>query len=80
MIMEFLINIVKNLVLVLLSGFEVITLPTQMISTLATITGYGAYVVGADLLLIIASVIMFWAGVKASMGIILFIWRLLPFT
>jgi len=80
MIVMFFVNIVKTLILGIISGLQALTLPTQLISTLATITGYGAYVVGADMLVIICTVVMFWLGVKATLGLVLFIWRLLPFT
>lgn len=80
MIVMFFVGIVKNLIMGATSLFSAVSLPTSMIGGLATITGYGAYVVGSDLLLIVASVITFWLSVKITVGIILFIWRLLPFT
>lgn len=61
-------------------GCQAVGLPLQAIDTLSLFCGYGAWVVGADLMLIFASMVLFWSMVKVGLGTILFIWRLLPFT
>jgi len=76
----FFVNLIKGLLIGAISLLSSITLPTQMISALSTITGYGAYVVGGDLLLIVSSAIGFWLTAKLTVGLILFVWRLMPFT
>lgn len=80
MVVMFFVNIVKGLLLGAIELFGVITLPTQMISALATITGYGAFIIGSDLLLIFATVVTFWFTVKCTIGLIVFVWKLLPLT
>ena len=80
MIVMFFVNLIKGLLIGAISLLSSITLPTQMISALSTITGYGAYVVGGDLLLIVSSAIGFWLTAKLTVGLILFVWRLMPFT
>lgn len=80
MILETIINIFCVMLDGLLSGFEFIQIPKQGIETLATVTAYGSYVVGADLLLCFASVVATWMLMKITVGVGLFIWRLLPLT
>lgn len=80
MILETIINIFCVMLDGLLSGFELVQIPKQGINALATVTAYGSYVVGADLLLCFASVVATWMLIKLVVGIGLFVWRLLPFT
>lgn len=80
MILETLINIFCVMLDGLLSGFKYIQIPKQGIEALATVTAYGSYVVGADLLLCFASVVATWMLMKITVGVGLFIWRLLPLT
>ena len=80
MILETIINIFCVMLDGLLSGFELVQIPKQGINALATVTAYGSYVVGADLLLCFAYVVATWMLVKLVVGIGLFVWRLLPLT
>ena len=80
MILETIINIFCVMLDGLLSGFELVQIPKQGINALATVTAYGSYVVGADLLLCFASVVATWMLIKLVVGIGLFVWRLLPLT
>ena len=80
MILETLINVFCVLLDGLLSGLSFVQIPEQGIAVLATVTAYGSYVVGADLLLCFASVVTTWMIFKFSVGIGLFLWRLLPLT
>ncbi|MCC8024313.1 MAG: hypothetical protein LIP16_03295 [Clostridium sp.] len=57
-----------------------VTLPVDMINVLASILGYGNWIVGVDLLLVFAACVYFWTMTKLSIGLLLFIWRLLPLT
>lgn len=80
MILETIINIFCVMLDGLLSGLELVQIPKQGINALATVTAYGSYVVGADLLLCFASVVATWMLIKLVVGIGLFVWRLLPLT
>lgn len=80
MIFEGLINILCGLIVGVLQGFNMVTLPVNLIQALGAFCSYGAYIVGADLLLIFASCVLMWMTIKSVLGIILFIWRLLPLT
>lgn len=78
MIIEMLINYFVALLSLVIDGFNVVSIPFDLISSLSTFVSYGSFVVGADLLLIVCSNIVGWLSFKISAGIILFIWRLLP--
>lgn len=80
MILEGLVNIFCALLDGLLFGLQLVQIPIQGIEALATVTAYGSYVVGADLLLCFAAVVSAWMLVKLTVGVGLFIWRLLPLT
>ena len=80
MILENLINVFCALLDGLLSGMSFVKVPVDGIAVLATVTAYGSYVVGADLLLCFASVVTTWMLIKLTVGIGLFVWRLLPLT
>lgn len=82
MILEFLINIFVGLVTTALGavGGSTFTLPLDAVIALKTVLAYGNYVVGVDLLLIMATMVMFWTLVKLTIGFVLWVWKLLPLT
>lgn len=80
MIFEALINILCELIIGAMSAFNMVTLPVNLIQALGAFCSYGAYIVGADLLLIFCSCVFMWMTIKGVLGLILFIWRLLPLT
>jgi hypothetical protein len=64
----------------LISAVSMVTLPIDMISALSTVSAYGSWIVGSDLLLIFATCVFTWTTIKIGIGLVLFVWRLLPFT
>lgn len=64
----------------LLNGFDVLSLPSNFITLISNVVVYGTWVIGADLLGIIISTAVWWWTLKLVIGIVLFIWRLLPLT
>ncbi len=80
MIVEFFINMFVAFLDTLISAVSMVTLPIDMISALSTVSAYGSWVVGSDLLLIFATCVFTWTTVKIGIGLVLFVWRLLPFT
>lgn len=80
MIFEVLINILVELIVVAIGSFNLVTLPVNVIETLGAVMVYGNAIVGADLMLVFASNVLAWMGLKLAVGILLFLWRLLPFT
>jgi hypothetical protein len=71
---------VGKLICTILDGMKIVTLPVDLIAVLAKVTVYGNYIVGSDLMLIIASSIMFWITARVAVGLPVFLWKLLPFT
>ena len=80
MILTVLLNFTVNCFCGLLNGLKILSLPVDMISALFTIIKYGNYIVGTDLMLIIFGSIMGWLTIRTTVGVVLFIWRLLPLT
>lgn len=80
MIIELLVTFGCTFLKGLLDVVSFLSLPVDLINVLSTITGYGSWVVGGDLLLIVLGCVVFWWGVKISIGLGVYIWRLLPFT
>lgn len=80
MIIEFFVTIVTNLLTSALSAAQVLTIPSDIAGALSTFMAYGNYVVGGDLLLLFATSVTTWMTLKLTVGVVLFIWRLLPLT
>lgn len=80
MIIENIVGFFTSLICQAISACGVLSLSLDGIKTLQAITCYGSYVIGSDMLLIVCTTIAFWLSVKIGLGLILFIWRLLPLT
>jgi len=80
LIVEFFINMFVAFLDTLISAVSMVTLPIDMISALSTVSAYGSWIVGSDLLLIFATCVFTWTTIKIGIGLVLFVWRLLPFT
>lgn len=80
MIFEWFFGIFSWFIEKLIGLLGVFTLPLDLVTVLADITCYGAWIVGDDLLLIVAGCISFWLMIKFTAGLLVFIWKLLPFT
>lgn len=80
MILEFVINIAVTMFKGVLSTFSLLSLPVDMVATLANFLSYGNYVVGTDLLLLFSGSVFLWMGIKLSVGLFIFIWKMLPLT
>ena len=64
----------------MISALEAVNLPLELLSPLGTMLGYGTWIVGADLMLLIVGSIVFWWSVHLSIGVAIWAWNLLPFT
>lgn len=81
MIIEALISVLGNIVSWLISGLSGIPkLPMELINVLGNITGLFSYIIGIDLLMIFVGCVTFWATAKLSVGVGIWLWKLLPFT
>lgn len=57
-----------------------VSIPVGLMSALGNITGFGTYIIGADLILVFVGCVMFWTGLKLSIGLLLWLWKLMPLT
>lgn len=80
MIVNSLIDLFLGIVRLAFNGLEIVGLPFQYISTLSTITAYGIWIVGLDVMAIIVTTIVGWWTIKMTVGLVLWIWELLPLT
>lgn len=80
MIGEVLVDLFFGLFRGLFSAVEVIGLPYQTLSALRTILVYGNWIVGVDILILFASIVVFWWVFKMSIGLIVWVWEHLPLT
>lgn len=80
MIVEGLLDIITSLIFGLFSTFEIVKLPLELIGVLSTILQYGVWVVGADVMALVFSSVFAWWGIKFTVGIVLWLWELLPLT
>ena len=78
MIIESITALACRLLYSLFSAFEFLTLPIDLIATLASIMQYGTWVVGADILLLFTGSVALWWGVKSSIGIAIWVYEHIP--
>lgn len=80
MLLVGLLNLTRSIISVALNGLGVLPWPPALFGVLADITGFGVWVLGSDLILAFTAAVVFWIVLKMSLGVIIFIWRLLPLT
>lgn len=59
-------------------GLEIVGLPLQYINALQTILVYGTWVVGADIMAIFVAMVVGWWSIKLSVGLVVWLWELIP--
>ena len=81
MIAEGLVTLLVSILRMAIAGIgTTVSIPLDVVATLGNVCGYGNYIVGMDILGIFAGLVVFWTTVKCTIGIVVFIWRLIPFT
>lgn len=80
MIGEALIDLFFGIFRLLFGTFELFSLPTQLISSLSTILVYGNWVVGVDVMALFVGSVVFWWAVHLSIGLAVWLWKMLPLT
>lgn len=79
MIIESIFNLLFGVVDLLLSGVSVFNLNFGSISLINQILSFFGYVVGSDITLMLFSSVTFWLSVKFSLGVLIYVYRLIPF-
>lgn len=80
MIVEGLVELCTSVLFGLFSTLEVVKLPVELLGVLSTILQYGVWVVGADVMAIVFASVFGWWSIKMTVGLVIFIWDLLPLT
>lgn len=80
MIGEVLIDLFFGIFGTMFATFEFVQLPTQLIGTLTTILAYGNWIVGIDIMALFVGSVVLWWGVHLSIGIAVWLWKMLPLT
>lgn len=80
MIFTALFNLARNIVLFIFSFFTFTPFSYSAVDALFDIICYGTWVVGVDIMYLVSTNIVFWIGVRLTVGLIAFAWDLLPFT
>lgn len=80
MIVETILQWAATFIQSLFSTLQIVTLPLDFLTVLFDILCYGVWVIGADMMAIILANITFWLGTRFAIGLVIFIWRLLPLT
>lgn len=80
MIVETVVDLFYSILQMAFGGFEMIGLPFDLINVLSSITVYGIWVVGADVMALFVGTVVFWWTVKFSAGLVVWIWERLPLT
>ena len=80
MIVESVVDLFFSVMTMAFGGLEIIGLPLQTINTLQTILVYGVWVVGADIMALFVGLVVGWWGMKFIVGLVVWVWELLPLT
>lgn len=80
MIGEVTIDLFFNIFRLLFGAMELVNLPTHAITTLGSIIVYGNWIVGIDILALFVGTVVFWWGVQLSIGLAVWLWKMLPLT
>lgn len=80
MIIEFLVDLCIGLLRGLFAGFEILNLPLEVVGTLSSILSFGVWIVGADIMGIFIGSVVFWWGIHTSIGLAVWLWKMLPLT
>lgn len=80
MVIELLCQLAANVFKGIFNLLEVFTLPLDLIMVLTNLLKFGTWIVGADILLLFTGSVVMWWGIRATFGLVVWIWRMLPLT
>lgn len=80
MVIEALLDFIIGLFMSTIAGFEVVKLPLEIIGVLTSILQYGVWIVGADVMALVFGSVFGWWALKGTLGLLVFLWKLLPLT
>lgn len=80
MIVESLVDVFIDIMTWAFTQISLVPLPLAMMDVLFDILCYGTWVIGADFMAIFLSVVTGWFLARFTVGLIVFLWELLPLT
>lgn len=80
MVVESLVDMFINLMLLVCDTISLVPLPVAMMDVLFDILCYGTWIIGADFMAIFLSVVVGWFVARFTIGVVVFLWELLPLT
>lgn len=80
MIGEALIDLFFSTFMGMFGALEIFQLPTQLMGALTNILVYGNWIVGIDVIGLFVGSVVFWWGVHLSIGLAVWLWKMLPLT
>lgn len=81
LIIQAIVNLFCNIIILAINSIGTfVSLPLSAAYSISQYTSFFTYLVGNDLIVALIGTLTFWFVVKTGFGVVLFIWRLLPFT
>lgn len=80
MIVEGLIDLFINIMLLVCDTISLVPLPVALMDVLFDILCYGTWIIGADFMAIFLTCVVGWFAARFTIGVVVFVWELLPFT
>lgn len=80
MIIESIVNFLLLIPNLILDTVSITQLPIVSFSVIGEVLGYFSFYIGNDILLAIFATVTFWVGLKSTLGLMLFIYKLIPLT
>jgi len=80
MILQGIMDVFYGIFCQLMTVVSIIDIPADIANGMVAVTGFGAWVCGADILVLTFAVVSGWFVLKLTVGLVLWLWDLLPFT
>lgn len=80
MIIESIVNFLLLIPNLILDTVSITQLPIVSFAVIGEVLGYFSFYIGNDILLAIFATVTFWVGLKSTLGLMLFIYKLIPLT
>lgn len=80
MVVESLVEWFLNFFTFTLDQLTILPLPLSFLDVLYDFLCYGTFIIGADFMAILIPSIVMWFTIRFTVGVVVFIWELLPLT
>lgn len=80
MIVESIVGFACSFIERMFSAFEFVGLPLDLLNVFSQFLQLGIWVVGSDIITIFVASVVFWWTTQLTIGLALWLWKLLPLT